>query len=78
MKNIYIKISSGLCLLILMLASNEAFGQKNLKLRITRIAASNTAGTDCDANCIGTSNNQLDWCLTSMMVVMMLMKHAII
>ncbi|MFN8294563.1 MAG: hypothetical protein U0T69_00095 [Chitinophagales bacterium] len=61
MKNIYIKISYSFLFVMFMIASNEAFAQKNLKLRITRIAASNTAGTDCDANCIGTSNNQLDW-----------------
>ncbi|MCB0507621.1 MAG: T9SS type A sorting domain-containing protein [Bacteroidetes bacterium] len=32
-----------------------------MRLRIISISANNTAGTDCDANCIGTSDNQLDW-----------------
>ena len=61
MKKIYKNISS-ICVLVIMLClSNNLFAQKNLKLRITRIEANNTAGTNCDANCIGTSDNQLDW-----------------
>jgi hypothetical protein len=48
-------------LILFLFAVNHANAQKNLKLRILTISASNTAGTDCDANCIGTSDNQLDW-----------------
>jgi hypothetical protein len=61
MKKIYKNIFSiGLFLLIIFF-SNSTFAQKNLKLRITRIESNNTAGTNCDANCLGTSDNQLDW-----------------
>jgi len=41
--------------------SNGVYAQKNMKLRITRIEAVNTGGTNCDANCLSTSDNQIDW-----------------
>ncbi|HUM51009.1 MAG TPA: T9SS type A sorting domain-containing protein [Chitinophagales bacterium] len=61
MKNIYTKISYLLLFCCFLLLSNNTFAQKNLKLRITNISAATSAGTDCDANCIGLSNNRLDW-----------------
>ena len=61
MKKIYINLFSFILLVLLAGISNDAKAQKNLKLRITRIEAANTAGTDCDANCLNTSDNQIDW-----------------
>ena len=61
MKNIYTNIISFFLFLTLIFLSNNTFAQKNLKLRITNISAATSSGTDCDANCIGLSNNRLDW-----------------
>lgn len=61
MKTIYLKLSSVILVLSLLAMSNNAFGQKNLKLRVISIAANTSSGTDCDANCLGTSDNRIDW-----------------
>ncbi len=61
MQNASLKFSTWLLLLFLMIMSKGVVAQKNLKLKILSISANNTSGTDCDANCIHTSDNQIDW-----------------
>jgi hypothetical protein len=61
MKNIYNKHVFLIFSMLLFFCLNNTFAQKNLKLRITSIAAATSSGTNCDANCVGLSDNQIDW-----------------
>ncbi|MCB0507625.1 MAG: T9SS type A sorting domain-containing protein [Bacteroidetes bacterium] len=60
MNTFYKKLFPLFLLTLLACISNNSYAQKNLKLVITKIEASNSSGTDCDAACLG-GDNEIDW-----------------